>query len=91
MWAEGFRRRRGLRYGQRVVLHFSAVAVLALVPSALADPAPAWQFDRFTDGMRVDVREVKGSSFEEVRVMTNSALPLKALIDRLQRELREGF
>lgn len=31
--------------------------------------------------MRVDVREVKGSSFEEVRVMTTSALPLKALCD----------
>jgi hypothetical protein len=59
-----------------------AVAFVVLaVPDAFAEPPPAWTLDRIADGMRVDLRQVPGSSFQEVRITTQSALPLRALCD----------
>jgi hypothetical protein len=59
---------------------FAAVFVVLSAP-VFAEPPSAWTLDRIADGMRVDLRAVPGSDFQEVRVTTQSPLPLRALCD----------
>lgn len=52
----------------------------ALFLTAVLAASP-WKAGRTIDGMKVELRDVKGSAFEEVKVSTVSALPLAALCD----------
>jgi len=48
--------------------------------SASAEP-PAWKLDRVEDGIRVEARDVPGSSFAELRLSIDSAESLGSLCD----------
>lgn len=50
--------------------------------TAAADP-PAWRPDGVSDGVRVDRRDVPGSSFDELRLSTVSSLSLARLCDAI--------
>jgi hypothetical protein len=62
---------------RRPLLHTAVIAALLSLSAPHAEP---WKLDREVDGMKVELREV-GSGFPEVRVSTQSALPLTALCD----------
>lgn len=55
-------------------------AAIGCTSAASAQPAE-WRFDRTVDDMKVELRNVAGSQFQEVRVSTFSTLPLVALCD----------
>lgn len=58
------------------------VLLLAGMPrAALADSSPAWHLDGTYDGVRVDRREVPGSSFDELRLSIFSSSDLQRLCD----------
>jgi hypothetical protein len=58
--------------------------VLTLVfPAIAAAEEPKWREHRDVDGMKVELREVKGSAFEEIRVTTTSAEPLERLCEAI--------
>ena len=40
-----------------------------------------WRVDGVVDGVKVELRDVEGSKFEEIRLTTTSAEPLQALCD----------
>jgi hypothetical protein len=61
----------------------------------LVSQAQPWRVDRTVDGMKVELREVPGSKFEEVRVSTTSSASLSSLCDAvwgkgLQNKKPEG-
>jgi len=57
-----------------------AALLLTLWPVlALADNL--WRLDREADGFKVELRDMPGSAFEEIRVTTTSPEPLQALCD----------
>jgi hypothetical protein len=68
---------------RRLLLHRISVVLAAGFPlsTAFADPPPDWRADRTVDGLKVEYREVQGSSFHEYRISTESALPLQRLCD----------
>jgi hypothetical protein len=70
-------------------------ALLSLLATAEAvAAAPAWKVDREVDGMKLEVREVKGSHYEELRVTTASPLPLDALCNAVwgkNAEVKDDF
>src|SRR4051812_26033052 len=56
-----------------------AILVVGIAPSS-------WRPDRTVDGMRVERRAVRGSSFDELRVTTDSPLSLASLCDAVWGE-----
>lgn len=54
--------------------------VLAAIVIVLTQ-APQWREDRTVDGMKIELRQVAGSRFEEVRVSATSASSLASLCD----------
>jgi hypothetical protein len=60
----------------------AAIAFVAALPCvASADSSPAWRFDGVYDGVRVDRREVPGSSFDELRLSLVSSSDIQHLCD----------
>ena len=56
--------------------------LLVVLPSlCLAAPPAPWTLFRVVDGLKVELRDVSGSHFEEIRVTAHSRLPLPALCD----------
>ena len=53
----------------------------ALTLLLVLSQTPGWREDRTVDGMKVELRAVAGSKFEEVRVSTTSSSSLGALCD----------
>lgn len=45
----------------------------------LVSAAPVWKLDDSVDGVDIELREVPGSDFEEIRLTTTSPLPLDRL------------
>lgn len=66
------------------------LALLLLTSSAAADPQPAWRPDGTTDGLVLERRAVQGSSFEEIRVSTASALTVDRLCDAMFNKGLDG-
>jgi hypothetical protein len=60
-----------------------SLAIVLLASAALADPQSEWRPDGVVDGMRVDRRDVAGSSFDELRVTGTSRVSLTRLCDAL--------
>jgi hypothetical protein len=61
-----------------------AIAVLAGASSvARAGSSPAWRLDGVYDGVRVDRRDVPGSSFDELRLSVVSSSGLQRLCDAI--------
>lgn len=59
-----------------------AIGLLSVGPApALADSGPSWRPDGMTDGLWVERREVRGSSFEEFRVTAVRSMDLARLCD----------
>ncbi len=56
--------------------------LLLLFPLAASADAP-WHTDKVEDGIKVEFREVKGSSFDELRLSTDSSTGLAALCDAI--------
>jgi hypothetical protein len=54
--------------------------LLVLVAASLAS-APEWRLDGEVDGVKVELRSVEGSAFDEVRLTTTSSAPLSVLCD----------
>jgi len=59
------------------VLRALVVSLLLAVPAFAAD----WRVDGEVDGVKVELREVEGSKFEEARLTTTADAPLSALCD----------
>ena len=58
--------------------------LLAILLTAGAVPSePQWRYDGATDGMRVELRAVPGSPFDEIRVTAISSASLQALCDAI--------
>jgi hypothetical protein len=62
------------------VLPYS-LAVALVVLSTEASAEQPWKTARTSDGLKLEIRPVDGSTFEEVKVTTQSAKPLSALCD----------
>jgi hypothetical protein len=56
------------------------VLLLLAAPLAASADAP-WHTDKVEDGIKVEAREVSGSSFDELRLTTDSSANLSALCD----------
>jgi hypothetical protein len=67
-----------LLYGEPVRISLAAVL---LVPALASADEPKWRDDGSVGGMRVELREVTGSEFEEIRVTTTSVYPLERLCE----------
>ena len=74
----------------RALAAVSVVVMALAASSAGADPQAAWRLDGVVDGMRVDRRDVAGSSFDEIRVSTTSSLGLQALCDAIYPRRFDG-
>jgi hypothetical protein len=66
------------------------VALVALAGSASAEQPAAWRADGASNGMGVERRSVHGSSFDEIRVTTTSALTLDRLCDAIYAKGLDG-
>lgn len=62
------------------VLPYSLVAALVVLASHASAEQP-WTTARTSDGLKLETRPVDGSTFEEVKVTTQSAKPLSELCD----------
>ena len=70
-----------MRSGTKIL---AAVALLSGAHgTALADPSAAWRPDGALDGVRVDRRDVPGSSFDELRLSVVSSLSVERLCDAI--------
>jgi hypothetical protein len=75
----------------------AAIIALAGMPVlARADSSPEWKLDGVYDGVRVDRREVPGSSFDELRLSVVSSEDLQRLCDavyppRISTKLERPF
>jgi hypothetical protein len=58
------------------------VLLLSFAPLAASADAP-WRTDKIEDGIKVEFREVKGSSFDELRLSADSSAALEALCDAI--------
>jgi len=59
------------------------VSILLIVGSAAADPAPPWKPDGTSDGLWIERRDVRGSSFDEFRIIAVRALSLERMCDAI--------
>lgn len=62
------------------VLPYSLVAALVVLSTGASAEEP-WKTTRTSDGLKLETRPVDGSTFEEVKVTTQSEKPLSALCD----------
>jgi hypothetical protein len=69
---------------------FLILSIVTLAASAAADSPGAWRADGTENGMGVAKRSVRGSSFDEIRVTTTSALPLDQLCDAIYAKGLDG-
>jgi hypothetical protein len=65
-------------YGRPVRL---LLALLFVAPALARASEPEWRDDGSVGAMKIELREVAGSKFEEIRVTTTSAYPLERLCE----------
>ncbi|MGD0674912.1 MAG: hypothetical protein ABSC94_05800 [Polyangiaceae bacterium] len=63
---------------------------LLLPEVAAADPSAPWRSDGFSSGMAVSRREVRGSSFDELRITLTTGLRLDQLCDAIYAKGLDG-
>lgn len=67
-----------------------ALSIVLLAGSSAAEQPPSWRADGNADGLGVEKRPVHGSSFDEIRISTISALPLDQLCDAIYAKGLDG-